>query len=303
MSEAKGSTALFDRLMHKAGAKSYRVGGRVRVAYTDGTDAKILDAMKEAVRTMSGRVAEGLAEPDAATKAAWFKAGLVMLEVGDEPCPDGVSLADCPAAWLVERCRRYHAALTVKDGKLGMTPDAGKTRDEVLKITPAWFVNAVKNRKADLLDHLGKSPPPAVPAEGATVAPSDPPAGLDVVTCPVRVLVNACRPFGFTLILKDGKLRPLPDEGRAEDEVRAATPDWLRQALIARKDDVVRWLTVPDEVVATTPADMAGLNADDFEFCRKCNGWVNRHLRADVVAMCPLWDCDQGRKCHSNGEG
>ena len=166
------SVSKFNELMNRAHAIPYRVGGRVRVAYTDGTPALAVEKMEKAVRTMAGQIAERLAEPDRDTKVRWDKAGLTQLDVCDEPCPDGVSLVDCPVAWLVERASRYHVRFYVTpEGKIGHEGVDGwqaadrkvewKGQERVisgyLSVMPTWYIDAINRRKAEVIAHLAQT--------------------------------------------------------------------------------------------------------------------------------------------------
>lgn len=46
-----------------------------------------------------------------------------------------------------------------------------------------------------------------------------------------------------------------------------------------------------EETLAAWEAAVAEWEAerwrDDMRFCRECSAWVNRHLPADVVRLCP----------------
>lgn len=159
------SLTKFHELMRRAKAIPYRVGGRVRVAYTEGTPDLVVQRLKEAVAEFADRIAEDLPEPDGETKQRWRKAGLRQLDVCDEPCPDGVNLTECDVGWLVERCRRYHFALRLSEqGTLAFTPDAGwKMEDEVTPhgvrsgikgVMPAWFAEACKRRRPEIIARL-----------------------------------------------------------------------------------------------------------------------------------------------------
>lgn len=168
----------FYRIMARAHAKPYRSGGRVRVAYTGGTPDRTLDLMKKAVQEMAGRIADGLEEPDADTRRAWAAANLRQMDVCDEPCPDGVRLTEVDPGWLLDRAReRYHCEFYLgEDGALKHRGVGGwQAKDEptkwgvrsgYLSVTPAWFVQAVKMRKADIVAFLkggGHCPPPREP--------------------------------------------------------------------------------------------------------------------------------------------
>lgn len=158
---------LFMEAMHKAGAIPYRVGGRLRAAYTDGTTDEVLDRMKDAVRKMAAHVSETLPEPDGPTKVKWRNAGLKQLDVCDEVCPEGVSLTECPVEWLVERCKRYHFDLSLAPTdpptllflpnagwELADKPVPGGVISGVKSIIPPWFAAACRNRKGEIISHL-----------------------------------------------------------------------------------------------------------------------------------------------------
>jgi hypothetical protein len=155
----------FHELMRRAKAIPYRVGGRVRVAFTEGTPDLVLNRTKECVAEFADRIAEELTEPDGPTKKQWRKAGLRQLDVCEEPCPEGVNLSECDVAWLIERCRRYHFTLRLTEqGTLAFTPDEGwKMEDEVTpagvrsgikSVMPSWFAETCKRRKIEIILHL-----------------------------------------------------------------------------------------------------------------------------------------------------
>lgn len=158
---------LFMDAMHKAGAIPYRVGGRLRAAYTDGTTDEVVDRMKDAVRKMAAHVSETLPEPDGPTKVRWKKAGLKQLDVCDEVCPEGVSLTECPVEWLVERCKRYHFDFVLggpdqsslmygrhEGWELEDKTVNGGVISGIKSIVPCWFAAACRSRKGEIINHL-----------------------------------------------------------------------------------------------------------------------------------------------------
>lgn len=160
------SGALLKRELEETGAIPYRVGGRVRVAYTDGTKELVIEKMQKAVRLMARHIAEDLPEPDAEQKRKWHKAGLKQLDICDEPCPEGVLLTEVGVDWLVERCKRYHFSPQLNEAGDGLkfVPDDGWSMDDravnggtisgVRSVCPRWFLDACKRRKQEIVDFL-----------------------------------------------------------------------------------------------------------------------------------------------------
>lgn len=156
--------------LKKHGSIPYRLGGRVRVAYTDGIPEAAVEKMQNMVKVMAHHIAEKLDEPDGEAKKKWQAAGLKQLDVCDEPCPEGILLTEVGVDWLVDRCARYHFRLELKpDGGLRYVPadgwqmrdwknQSGQTISGVESVCPRWFLDACKRRKAEIIEFLKKRP-------------------------------------------------------------------------------------------------------------------------------------------------
>jgi hypothetical protein len=160
-----GNAAQFYAAMKQHGMIPYRKGGRVRVAYTPNTPPTMLEILHRMVAKFAERLAEGWEEPTREETGQWFKAKLVTLDVGDEPCPPGVKLTEVGADWLAARAARYHFDLALTpDGHLDLVGHAGWTRDDrqgpkgvvsgFLSLTPQWYLNALERRKAEVVEFL-----------------------------------------------------------------------------------------------------------------------------------------------------
>ena len=157
--------ARFNAKMWEAGAIPYRKGGRVRVAYTQDTPPATLEAMRAVVRKMAETLSDKWKEPTPADGQQWMRAGLRMLDVCDEPCPQEVKLTEVGVDWLVARCARYHFRLQISgEGNLEFVGVDGYQRDDregkfgpvsgFLSLTPKWFLDALNARKAEIVNHL-----------------------------------------------------------------------------------------------------------------------------------------------------
>jgi hypothetical protein len=160
-----GNVAKFHAALKTHGMIPYRKGGRVRVACTPTATDAVKEAARRLVAKFAERLAEGWEEPTREETGKWFKAKLVTLDVGDEPCPPGVKLTEVGADWLAARAARYHFDLALTpDGHLDLVGHAGWTRDDrqgpkgvvsgFLSLTPQWYLKALEHRKAEVVEFL-----------------------------------------------------------------------------------------------------------------------------------------------------
>lgn len=195
------------RLLVKAGAVPYRRVGKIRVAHDPRTPADTLKAVFRAVEVMARDAAlvDRWGEPPGNKVTEWRKQGLVPADVCDDPCPRDVDPKTCPAAWLVARCQRYHFRCVPAPGGLAFEGTDGWELKSVVPLLPAWFTNACRTRRQELVEHLeslkgtdechkslidSDLQPAKLPVEvcgvcGRDVAEGDKPRLADAAFCPM----------------------------------------------------------------------------------------------------------------------
>lgn len=145
----------FDRLLRRAGVTPFRRVGKVRVAHDPGTPGDTLKAAIEAVKRFAPAHAETWPDATAEQLAEWKRQGLVVLSVCDEPCPRGLDPEACPVEILIDRCERYHFRLSVdRSGGLAFSALPGWTMAAVTPLLPAWFVEACRARRPEIVEAL-----------------------------------------------------------------------------------------------------------------------------------------------------
>lgn len=145
----------FDRLMRRAGVTPFRRVGKVRVSYDPRTPGDTIRAALDAVRKFAPSLAEGWPEMTGSVAGEWKAQGLTTVDVCDEPCPRGMDVAACPVEILIDRCERYHFRLSVTDsGTLTFTPVGGWSMSAITPMLPAWFVDACRSRRQEIVASL-----------------------------------------------------------------------------------------------------------------------------------------------------
>ncbi|QEL19501.1 hypothetical protein [Limnoglobus roseus] len=145
------ATSEFERLRRQAGVIPYRRVGKVRMAYSPQTPAATVDAAAKAVKTFAVRLVDQWGEPGSDVMRDWQRHGLTFRDVCDDPCPPDVDPQTVAAAWLVERCGRWHFTLHLTaDGKVRGEAHSGWDMEQIRTLTPAWFVTAFRMRTADV---------------------------------------------------------------------------------------------------------------------------------------------------------
>lgn len=140
-----------NRLLKKAGVTPYRRVGKVRVAYDARCPRPTFAAAVEAVKAFAPALVDEWGEPPGSLVSDWRTAGLTPADVCDDPCPRGIDPRTCDPAWLLARCERYHFRLApAPDGMTGVPLD-GWTMDAIRQSLPAWFVDACRARRAELV--------------------------------------------------------------------------------------------------------------------------------------------------------
>lgn len=147
------------RLLVQASVIPYRRVGKVRVVYDPFTPPETVQAAINAVKkfaTANPSLVDAWGEPTGHQVHKWRTEGFVVVDVCDDPCPRDVDPATCAIGWLIERCTRYHfRVLPAPDGNLAFEGIGTWDMKGVSPLLPAWFLSACRDRKPEIVAHLG----------------------------------------------------------------------------------------------------------------------------------------------------
>lgn len=166
----------FNRLLTRAGVIPYRKGGKVFVALDPRTPGDTLTAAVTAVQAFAGSQINAWTEPTQQQRQEWTASGLQPRLVCDEPKPKDLDLRSCPVGDLVARCSRYHFRLSsTRPGELKFEAVDGWQMADVTKHIPAWFIDACRGRREEIIEAIRSDAQHDLPTEQRPDAIAEPP--------------------------------------------------------------------------------------------------------------------------------
>jgi len=144
----------FKALTERSGIYPYRNGGKIRVAYDKRLPKTTLEKVVYVIKVISKSHPELFQEVTMEKKEEWKRKNLTADEVCDDPMPVDMDVNSCHPEEILEYAKRWHFDLELVEGKLKLCPHDGFREDEIRKWIPSWHKEAVKNRTADIINHL-----------------------------------------------------------------------------------------------------------------------------------------------------